>query len=335
LELLDEIEHAGVLSLVHSNLENTQAAIYPFIAPWSVMHLAVYRQLSVLSTASSKRAFEKKSDKWLLFYATLLLRYHRAYKYKMMQIMVNAGTKVPAVKRSKIHKSPATLIKPWLKLASSSSTKTKMTKMMDSCRLTSGDGVRFKLIYRSYRIYRSSFINIYQCDSPDRWYKYDAFENKNSAENKFFSCAGFLSGSYCQMKNCPKEKTDNWACRGETFWIYADYKTINHYTVVNILYSTSGSRGYWVSSGNYKCGTKSLPNTMGIKTKTRTCPGKSFTHIKSGCDWENFRIWKWETPTSIAIFDGSFVQLGEEEYVYELYIDGSEISKTGHISAPF
>ena len=33
LDLLDEIEHAGVISLIQSNLENTQAAIYPSIAP--------------------------------------------------------------------------------------------------------------------------------------------------------------------------------------------------------------------------------------------------------------------------------------------------------------
>ena len=286
------------------------------------MHLAVYKQLIGLSSSSSRIALKKKSDKWLLFYARLMLRYHRAHKYKMIESMADSRYKERFVKRSKIHKSPAELIKPWLKLASSSTTKTKMTNMMDSCKLKSGDKVQFKLIYNNFQRCET-FYGARSCTVELQTYLTD---------NTFFSC--WVSGSYCKFRNCPKEKIlvrgssyeYNWACRGETFTIFADQKTINHKTVVNVRYSIMRGRGFWVSSGD----------TMGTNAKTRNCPGKYFTKIKSGCDMENLKILEWDTSTSKGIYDGSFVEIGDnkEEFVYELYIYGSESSKKGHISAP-
>merc|ERR1719369_397188 len=117
------------------------------IAPWAMLHKSMYMQLIKLrsthglSTSSLKTA----SDKWMVFYTKLMLRYGRPYRH-FMKKKFSANEWLDNKKMwdmtSKIGELKQTLFY--------SSYQNKIQRLVDSCKITKGSVVQFqRTIYRT------------------------------------------------------------------------------------------------------------------------------------------------------------------------------------------
>ena len=304
-KLLDEFELPNNIAWINGENLNTRAALYPMVFPWCTLHLNLYQQIIKLKslkdsiTTLESDMLMKDSDKWLIFYSKIMIRFHREHRYKIIEWM-----KMKDTRKSDIMKHGSELMQPWRAYAFENSTKTALNRMIDSCRLKSGATVSFKYS-------KGKWLSCWVSGSDCTWRSCPVNYMDFGYSNKY----GY-----------------GYQCRGEVFWIYSSGKWIDHKDIVNIQYSSYSDQSFWLSKARvclkYSIALYSnMPDWSDCIEKgydTKTCPGKTFKGISDDCGSENFKIREIDQKTNSFIYDGSIIQLGPEQPEVEIFINGAE-----------
>jgi len=318
------MESANNMAEVMTEDSSIKAAIYPGLMYWAVVHLRVYKQLINLNGSYK---YKLKFDEWTIFYTKLLLRYWRPYR----DVLIRANHYETS--EDAIQNPAERLLSRWPDLPYTTKARNEISTIIESCKVKKGSRVMFTFLIREY------------C----RYSRYNCYGQKlYPGVSKVFSgvwlsCWG--SGSSCNTRTCPSQYgysspfhygsfSHGIECRGEAFWIYSNSAQIIDGATVNIKYSEKNGKGYWFSTYWFR-------GRIDINSldKTRTCPGRQFTHIKSNCESENIRITKMKTSSSQdVVYDGNFISMcgvkGSCHNLFEIYSDNSETQKGDWVSKP-
>jgi len=293
----EEIEHIDVMSELTRPGENYHAGTYPVLAPLAELHLTVYKNLATRPqrVRSLSQDYKEEHDKLKIWYTKMLLRYWKAYRDAERQRRVanireerrNDRKKnkkwYPSVYREtdspyEISIAQTLYEKNWDKQTYFEETRKEIRKLLDSCKIQSGDLIMMKEV--------------------------DIRSSTNGAgtigKNKdWWSCKS-PAGSSCKWRNCPSDRKNNEfqdyytenKCGQEKFWIYTNTRgeMIKHHTKVQIKWDS----GYWLSLD-------------GSKFKTRTCPGANAKTWTCGC--ETFTVDALRYGSTSNLYDGHAVDL--------------------------
>eukprot|EP00088_Acartia_fossae_P043211 TRINITY_DN454_c0_g1_i2.p1 TRINITY_DN454_c0_g1~~TRINITY_DN454_c0_g1_i2.p1 ORF type:complete len:428 (+),score=16.52 TRINITY_DN454_c0_g1_i2:81-1364(+) len=309
---LDDLRHQmgqiDVVTAIKSSFSSTQAAIYPLISVWAILHLGVYKQLIHLTPSNnSKVTLSQESDQWLIFYSKLILRYSRPYKVFGMQ---QNGREHGEFWRPASH----TVVK-LQSLAWTQQTKETMLQLADSCKLTSNNWVMFK--YKGKGHYWENGYITPSGEGVRKWY----FEWLDS--NNFLSCQG--EGNSCENRLC--SNPESWGCNAEKFEIVTgNGNEIEHKSTVYVY-----RPGY------------SLTLLTAIPSSFFYGP---YLTLKKHCQQciNQIRLSKWNKMfgDDKVIYDGDIVSIvfgrnyleRQEWKLYELYVHDSECSKVDSVYSP-
>jgi len=303
-----DLEHTDVVSELLTKGENNHAAAFPVLAPLAELHLSVYRKLATRRDGKISEDYKKEHDNWLIWYTKIQLRYWKAYrdaerrrrKENIRTERKEAGKRYlrepgcnhhlhsfyawhPSRYRSKDSPYETSIAeklyeKNWDNQTYFEETRKEIRKLLDSCKIQSGDLIMMKEV--------------------------DIRSSTNGAgtigKNKdWWSCKS-PAGSSCKWRNCPSDRKNNEfqdyytenKCGQEQFWIYTNTRgeMIKHHTKVQIKWDS----GYWLSLD-------------GSKFKTRTCPGANAKTWTCGC--ETFTVDALRYGSTSNLYDGHAVDL--------------------------
>ena len=135
-EIRNQIELSNNMAEIISADGQVQAAVYPILPYWATVHLNVYQDL-INMTGSGSLKYKLKHDEWVVYYATLFLRYWRPYRRTVLKEHLDFSS-------PEIFENPAErLISNFTSIVYTSESENKILRLLESCKVIKGSRVMF------------------------------------------------------------------------------------------------------------------------------------------------------------------------------------------------